>query len=79
MSLIEAFLKYKFYFKDLKYHVTDFKETKTRATNITVDSVSIYFQEKKVGIKTKKDNCQVNTFDKNEANKGMEENGSEQK
>ena len=54
MSLIEAFLKYKFYFKYLKYHVTDFKETKTRATNITVDSVSIYFQEKKVGIKQKR-------------------------
>ena len=57
----------------------DFKESKRRAVNITIDGVSIYPQDKQSGNENnKKDDRQVNTYSESEATKSTEENASGQ-
>ena len=53
---------------------------KKRAENITLDTVSIYLQEKQSGFENnKKEDHQVNTYDKSKANRSTEENVSKKK
>ena len=64
----------------MEYCVADSQETKKRAKNFTVDIVSIHLQEKQTGNENnEKDNCQVNTYNKSEANKITGENASKKK
>ena len=57
--------------------IVDFEESKRRAENINIDSVSINPQDKKSGNKNnEKDDRQVNAYGESEATKSMEENAS---
>ena len=67
-------------FRYLKYCVVDLKETKRCAVNITVNIGSIHSQEKQSrNENNKKENFQVNTYNKSESNKIVDTNASKKK
>ena len=76
---MEKFLNYKMDFEDLQNNVAYFEELKRRAANNTINSVNIRLKKKTLGMKNKKDNWQVNTYDKSGADKSADINSSKKK
>ena len=77
---MEEFLKYKYNFEGFWSRVVEFEELKRRTANITVNSISIFSNEKQSGNENNEnDNFQVNTYGITETNKIAEENTSNQK
>ena len=77
---MEEFLEYKYNFEGFWSRVVEFEELKRRTANITVNSISIFSNEKQSGNENNEnDNFQVNTYGITETNKIAEENTSNQK